>query len=74
VYQDGGRVDDAIAIYEPLVADLERILGAEHADTLGSLRNLASAYEVAGRTADAERVRGRLGEDDPEPSASGWDG
>ena len=48
-----GRTDDAIAILEPLLADLERILGAEHPDTLASRGNLANAYQAAGRTDDA---------------------
>ena len=34
--------DDAIAIYEPLLADRERILGAEHPDTLITRHNLAA--------------------------------
>ncbi|MEA2291299.1 MAG: hypothetical protein QOF17_319, partial [Solirubrobacteraceae bacterium] len=51
------RTQDAIAIYEPLVADLERTLGAEHPDTVGSRNNLAIAYEAAGRPLDAARTR-----------------
>ena len=63
-YQDAGRTQDAITIYEPLLADLERILGAEHPDTLGSRNNLANAYQAAGRTAEADRVRNRAGDGD----------
>ena len=44
---------EAIAIYEPLLADRERILGAEHPHTLGTRNNLASAYRAAGRMAEA---------------------
>jgi tetratricopeptide (TPR) repeat protein len=43
----------AIAAAEPLVADCERLLGAEHPDTLSSRSNLAVAYWAAGRTAEA---------------------
>ena len=57
-YQAAGRADDAIAIFEPLLADRERILGAEHPDTLTTRGNLAGAYDAAGRTDDARRLRG----------------
>ena len=43
----------AIAIFEPLLADLERTLGAEHPHTLSTRGNLANAYQDAGRTEDA---------------------
>ena len=39
---------EAIAIYEPLLADHERILGAEHPSTLTTRHNLAFAYQAAG--------------------------
>jgi len=42
-------------------------LGAEHPDTRGSRDNLATAYEAAGRTADADRTRSRSSD------RSGWD-
>jgi len=48
-----GRVQDAIAIYEPLLADQERILGNEHPDTLTTRHNLAFAYRATGRAQDA---------------------
>ena len=55
---------EAIAIGEPLVADLERVLGPNHPDTLKSLSSLAFAYRAAGRVADAipllERVLAAL--------------
>jgi hypothetical protein len=35
------------------VADRERILGAEHPDTLRARANLAVSYRSAGRTAEA---------------------
>jgi hypothetical protein len=46
-------MQDDIAMLEPLLADRERILGAEHPDTLASRGNLANAYQGAGRTHDA---------------------
>ena len=63
----------SIQIAEPLLADEERVLGADHPDTLTTRHNLASAYRDAGRSAEAitmheqtlaarERV---LGVDDP---------
>jgi RNA polymerase sigma factor (sigma-70 family) len=64
----------AIAIGEPLAEDLERLLGADHPDTLNSRNSLATAYLSAGRVAEAidsfEQtldVRRRiLGPDDPD--------
>ena len=43
----------AILAAEPLVIDCERLLGADHPDTLASRNNLALAYQAAGRTAKA---------------------
>ena len=43
----------AILAAEPLVADCERLLGADHPDTLTSRNNLARAYRAAGRTSEA---------------------
>ncbi|WP_181725773.1 tetratricopeptide repeat protein, partial [Nocardia gipuzkoensis] len=40
-------------LYEQTLIDRERILGAEHPDTLTSRNNLASTYQAAGRTAEA---------------------
>jgi tetratricopeptide (TPR) repeat protein len=66
-------LDEAIGLYEQTLADRERILGADHPDTLSSRNNLAGAYESAGRLdeaiglheqtlADRERI---LGADHP---------
>ena len=49
----GDSVSQAIAIGEPLTADLERLLGPGHPDTLNSRNSLAAAYLAAGRVADA---------------------
>jgi tetratricopeptide (TPR) repeat protein len=49
----GDSAAQAIQIAEPLLADLERILGPDHPDTLTSRNNLAAAYRAAGRAAEA---------------------
>ena len=49
----GDRSPQAIAVGEPLTADLERLLGPGHPDTLNSRNSLAAAYLAAGRVADA---------------------
>jgi tetratricopeptide (TPR) repeat protein len=49
----GDSAARAIAVGEPLTADLERMLGPEHHDTLNSLNSLAAAYQAAGRPAEA---------------------
>jgi hypothetical protein len=43
----------AIEAAEPLAVDCERVLGADHADTLRLRNLLAMAYRAAGRTAEA---------------------
>jgi tetratricopeptide (TPR) repeat protein len=43
----------AILAAEPLAADCERLLGADHPDTLSAWTNVAYAYKAAGRTAEA---------------------
>ena len=68
----------AIAAGIRTLADAERVLGADHPDTLSSRNNLAGAYQEAGRVeeaiplyertlADAERV---LGADHPQTLTS----
>jgi RNA polymerase sigma factor (sigma-70 family) len=49
----GDSASQAIAVGEPLTADLEQWLGPEHPDTLNSQNSLAAAYLAAGRPADA---------------------
>ena len=49
----GDKASQAIAVGEPLTADLERLLGPGHPDTLNSRNSLAAAYLAAGRVADA---------------------
>ena len=66
------------ALYERTLPDSERVLGADHPDTLTSRNNLAGAYASAGRLdeaiplsertlADRERV---LGADHPDTLTS----
>jgi len=70
----GDSTPRAIAIGGPLIADLERLLGAGHPDTLSARNSLAAAYEDSGRVADAillfeQTLTGRerlLGPDDPD--------
>ena len=74
----GDSLPRAIAIGEPLVADLERLLGADHPDTLNACDSLAAAYEDAGRIAEAIQLfeqtldgrERRLGHDDPDTMRS----
>ena len=74
----GDSASQAIAVGESLTADLERLLGADHPDTLNSRNSLASAYLAVGRAAEAIplfqqtlAVRQRLlGPDDPDTLTS----
>ena len=49
----GDSMPHAMAIGEPLIADLERVLGPDHPDTLNARNSLAAAYQSAGQAADA---------------------
>ena len=49
----GDSATQAVAVGEPLTADLERMLGPNHPDTLNSRNSLAAAYQSAGRPAEA---------------------
>jgi DNA-directed RNA polymerase specialized sigma24 family protein len=49
----GDSTPQAIAAGEPLTADLERLLGPDHPDTLNSRNSLAAAYLAADRVTDA---------------------
>ena len=50
---EAGRVDDAIAGFETLLADRLRVLGPDHPDTLSTRNNLAFWLGEAGRVDDA---------------------
>ena len=62
-YQDAGRLDEAIALFEQTLEDRTRILGPHHPDTLASRNNLAYAYRDAGRLDDAIALHGQTLED-----------
>jgi tetratricopeptide (TPR) repeat protein len=49
----GGNLSRAIAIGEPLIAELDRLLGPDDPDTMRSRNDLARAYREAGRIVDA---------------------
>jgi hypothetical protein len=74
----GDAMPHAIAIGEPLTADLDRLLGPDDPNTIRARNDLARAYRETGRVADAvplvEQVlaaRERLfGTDDPRTLAS----
>lgn len=74
----GDTMPHAIAIGEPLIADLDRLLGPDDPDAVRARNDLARAYRETGRVADAiplvEQVlaaRERLfGADDPRTLAS----
>ena len=53
-YESAGRLDEAITLYEEVLADRVRLLGDDHPQTLTSRNNLAGAYKAAGRPDDAE--------------------
>jgi tetratricopeptide (TPR) repeat protein len=60
---------DAVAEAERLLADRRRLFGDSDADTLESMRTLASLLLEAGRTDDSVRVRERLVEASAAPGA-----
>ena len=49
----GDSASQAVAIGEPLTADVERLLGPDHSDTLLAWDSLAAAYRAVGRNAEA---------------------
>jgi tetratricopeptide (TPR) repeat protein len=49
----GNGAPQAIAVGEPLAADLERVMGPDHLDTLNARNSLAAAYCDAGLAAEA---------------------
>jgi tetratricopeptide (TPR) repeat protein len=49
----GDSASQAVTVGEPLVADLDRLLGPGHPDTLNAQNSLAAAYRTSGRSAEA---------------------
>jgi len=49
----GDSTAQSIVIAEPLLTEMERVLGTDHPDTLTSRNHLANAYQEAGRAAEA---------------------
>jgi tetratricopeptide (TPR) repeat protein len=49
----GDSATHAIALGEPLLVDLERLLGSDHPDSVNARDSLAAAYQAAGRADDA---------------------
>ena len=52
-YRDAGRLDEAIDLFEQVLAGRLRVLDPDHLDILASRNNLAAAYELAERLDDA---------------------
>ena len=52
-YRDAGRLDEAIDLFEQVLADRLRALEPDHLDILVSRNNLADAYKSAGRLNEA---------------------
>ena len=51
--EQGDSAPQVIEVGEPLTAELERVLGPGHPDTLNARDSLAAAYQAAGRAAEA---------------------
>jgi tetratricopeptide (TPR) repeat protein len=49
----GDSASAAVSVGEPLIADLEWVMGPDHPDTLNARNSLAAAYQAAGRVAEA---------------------
>ena len=52
-YRSVGRFDEAIELFEWVLADRVRVLGPDHPDTLATRNNLAFAYHSAGHFDEA---------------------
>ena len=52
-YQSAGRLDQAVLLFEQVLAAHEHVLGPDHPGTLAARNNLAGAYESAGRPDEA---------------------
>ena len=52
-YLAAGRPNEAVPLFEQVLAIRQRLQGLDHPDTLNSQNNLAAAYQDASRTAEA---------------------
>ena len=59
-YKSVGRFDDAVELYEQVLADRMRVLGPDHPDTLITRNNLAGAYKDVGRFGEAIELYKRV--------------
>jgi tetratricopeptide (TPR) repeat protein len=55
-----GRMDEAVALDEGVLADRERVLGPDHPDTVRARSSLADSYSNAGRIQEALELRERV--------------
>ena len=55
-YQFSGRFEDAASLHQENLVVVDRVLGPEHPDTLGTTNNLASALNLAGRFQEATKL------------------
>ena len=53
VYDNQGKYDEALLLYQRSLTIREKVLGSEHPDTAESLNNLANLYHEQGMCADA---------------------
>ena len=53
IYQDLGRLDEALPLYETGYRLSKEVLGEKHIFTLLSINNLASIYQDLGRLSEA---------------------
>ncbi len=49
-----GRPDEAVQLFEHVLADSERILGPEHPSTLSARANLENLHAVTARETEAD--------------------
>ena len=59
-YKSVGRFDDAVELYEQVLADRMRVLGPDHPNTLETRNNLAGAYDDIGRFSEAIELYERV--------------
>jgi tetratricopeptide (TPR) repeat protein len=60
VYQDCGRLQEAMKLEEKVVEAMNRTLGEEHPDTLTSMNNLAISYSDLGRRQEAMELKEKV--------------